>query len=92
MEKLYNFASIDFDGICNSVQQFPEHLLPDTIPEHLVPIPEYNSSYLRKRYDGENWIDVDPSFFISTLTEEKETMLNIDANLEYLICVSELGI
>lgn len=84
------YAELNPDDVCMSILRVPEAF--QHINDRLIEIPEYDDSLLHKRYKDGTWEEVDPMYFYHPLSEQETASLQMQSDLEYLVCLKELGL
>ena len=90
MEKKY-YAVLNVEGICTVIRGIPSDQEIE-VPENYIRIDGEDDSLLNKRYKDGVWEDVDPMYFYCPLTEQETATLQMQSDLEYLVCLKELGL
>ena len=78
------------DDICISIIRAPEGS--ELNKDRLIEIPEYDVGLLHKRFNNGAWEEVDPMYFYHPLSEQEAASLQMQSDLEYLVCLKELGL
>lgn len=55
-------------------------------------IRQVSELYLGKKYKDGKWEEVDPMYFYQPLSDQEAATFQIQSDLEYLICLKELGL
>ena len=87
--KIYAELNSD-DDICISIICAPEGS--ELNKDGLIELLGYDGSLLGKRYKDGAWEEVDPMYFYHPLSEQETTSLQMQSDLEYLVCLKELGL
>ena len=84
------FAELDINDICVSIVKISEYIPVNN--DEVVEIPEYDVSLIHKRYKDGAWEEGDPMYFYRPLSEPETATLQMQSDLEYLVCLKELGL
>lgn len=84
------YAELNSDDVCISIVRPPENV--QLADDRLIEIPEYDVGLLRKRFNNGAWEEVDPMYFYHPLSEQETATLQMQSDLEYLVCLKELGL
>ena len=85
------YARLDKNNVCVSIIKVPINMEYDNIL-NCIPIQDEDDSILNKRYNDGIWEDVDPMYFYRPLSEQETATLQMQSDLEYLVCLKELGL
>ena len=85
------YARLDKNNGCVSIIKVPINMEYDNIL-NCIPIQDEDDSILNKRYNDGIWEDVDPMYFYRPLSEQETATLQMQSDLEYLVCLKELGL
>ena len=88
MKKIY--AVLNNDNICDSLLECEEEYANGY--KNIVQIQNKEVSLIRKKYKDGVWEEVDPMYFYWPLTEQETATLQMQSDLEYLVCLKELGL
>ena len=90
MELKY-YAVIGVENICIAVTAIPIDQDIET-PENYIELDHNDDSLLNKKYKDGTWDEVDPMYFYRPLSEQETAALQMQSDLEYLVCLKELGL
>lgn len=85
------YAILDGNNICVSIVEVPTEVA-YRVDEKCVEIPKHDVDLLHKKYRDGIWEEVDPMYFYWPLTEQETADLQMQSDLEYLVCLKELGL
>lgn len=85
------YAILDENDVCISIVEMTEDEI-DYFSKKYVEIEKHDVFLLNKRYKDGSWEEVDPMYFHQPLSDEDSALLQMQSDLEYLVCLKELGL
>lgn len=85
------YARLDKNNVCVSIIKVPTDMVYNNVPDCIL-VQDEDDTILNKRYNDGVWEDVDPMYFYRPLTEQETATLQMQSDLEYLVCLKELGL
>ena len=84
---MYRYAQINENGIvvCDS------YLSGKVTADHMIEIAEGFDLTNKKYVDGK-WVEYTPEPIIEALTEQEQAILETAVNVDYLVCLADMGI
>lgn len=78
---MYTYALLDVNGICTGFVEVSKKI----IKQGYLLVQQRDTSLIGKVWNGESWTD-------GELTDEQQAALDTSINIEYLVCLADLGI
>ena len=78
---MYTYALLDVNNICTGFVEISKKI----IKVGYLLVEQRDTSLIGKVWNGESWTDGD-------LTDEQQAALDTSINIEYLVCLADLGI
>ena len=78
---MYTYALLDVNNICTGFVEISKKI----IKVGYLLIEQRDTSLIGKVWDGESWTD-------GELTDEQQAALDTAVNVDYLVCLADLGI
>ena len=78
---MYTYALLDVNNICTGFVEISRKI----IKVGYLLIEQRDTSLIGKVWDGESWTD-------GELTDAQQAALDTSINIEYLVCLADLGI
>ena len=86
------YAELNQDRVCISILGIPEEKV-FSCEANCVEIDDNDVFLLNKRLSDDGvWEEVDPMYFYRPLSEQEAATLQMQSDIEYLVCLKELGI
>ena len=84
------YAQLNNDGVCTNILEFDNYI--ELNDKNKVGLQEVDLNLIKKRYKDGTWEEVDPMYFYHPLSEQETASLQMQSDLEYLVCLKELGL
>ena len=78
---MYTYALLDVNNICTGFVEISKKI----IKKGYLLVEQRDTSLIGKVWDGESWTDEE-------LTEDQQAALDTAVNVDYLVCLADLGI
>lgn len=78
---MYTYALLDVNNICTGFVEISKKI----IKVGYLLVEQRDTSLIGKVWNGESWTD-------GELTDEQQAALDTSINIEYLVCLADLGI
>ena len=78
---MYTYALLDVNGICTGLVEVSRKI----IKVVYLLVEQRDTSLIGKVWNGESWTD-------GELTDAQQAALDTSINIEYLVCLADLGI
>lgn len=85
------YAKLNEDNVCVSILGLPEEKA-FLCEANYIEIDNNDVYLLNKKYKDGVWEEVDPMYFYQPLSEQETAALQMQSDLEYLVCFKELGL
>lgn len=82
------YANLNDENICIGISCLSGRLN----KPNLIEIDKFDKSLVGKKYKNGVWEEVDPMYFYHPLSEQEAVTLQMQSDLEYLVCLKELGL
>ncbi|MGE4214834.1 MAG: flagellar basal-body rod protein [Anaerotignaceae bacterium] len=84
---MYRYAQINENGFVVS----DSHLSGEVVADNMIGIEE-NFDIRNKKYTNGEWVEFNPEPMVETLTEQEKTALETAVNVDYLVCLADMGV
>lgn len=84
---MFRYAQINEGGFVIS----DSYLSGEVKDDNMIAIAE-DFNITNKKYVGERWMEYTPEVVTKTLSEQEKTILETAVNIDYLVCLADMGV